>query len=135
MQGLLRAHRHPHMHTHRSRDDANSQTALRHEADGSKDIGERAWREKLNTKQVDTCTRCCWSGLSEWCVSQLNVLRQKGTDRAHTGQYDEFFEDGVYVCAGCDTPLYTSQMKWNCGCGWPGFWYADAGVRARYPCC
>lgn len=50
------------------------------------------------------------------------MLRLQQTDRAGTGQYDEFFEDGVYVCAGCETPLYSSQMKYACGCGWPGFW-------------
>jgi peptide-methionine (R)-S-oxide reductase len=50
------------------------------------------------------------------------VLRLQQTDRAGTGEYDEFFEEGLYVCAGCGTPLYTSQMKYACGCGWPGFW-------------
>ena len=54
--------------------------------------------------------------------AQYGVLRLQQTDRAGTGEYDEFFEDGIYVCAGCNTPLYTSQMKFACGCGWPGFW-------------
>ena len=51
------------------------------------------------------------------------MLRQKGTDRAHTGKYDAFYEPGgVYVCCGCGSPLYESRMKYDCGCGWPGFW-------------
>ncbi len=52
---------------------------------------------------------------------QFNVLRQKGTERPYTGEYDEFFEEGDYTCAACGALLFHSSAKYNSGCGWPAF--------------
>lgn len=53
---------------------------------------------------------------------QFNILRQKGTERPFTGEYDELFDEGTYYCAGCDAELFTSKTKYNSGCGWPAFY-------------
>ena len=55
------------------------------------------------------------------------VLRRKATEPGHAvkianGGFDDLEDEGTYVCAGCANPLFTSQMKFDCGCGWPGFW-------------
>ncbi|MDH4202124.1 MAG: peptide-methionine (R)-S-oxide reductase MsrB [Phycisphaerae bacterium] len=63
---------------------------------------ERQWKQKL-TRQ------------------QYYVLRQKGTERPFTGKYDHFFEEGVYKCAGCGAEIFSSDAKYNSGCGWPAF--------------
>jgi peptide-methionine (R)-S-oxide reductase len=49
------------------------------------------------------------------------VMRQKGTEPPFTGKYNLHFEKGIYTCKGCGTPLFTSEFKFNSGCGWPAF--------------
>mgnify|MGYP002622494891 FL=1 len=62
---------------------------------------------------------------SEWKKELTNeeyrILREKGTERPFTGKYDIHFEDGIYSCKGCGTILFTSENKFNSGCGWPSF--------------
>lgn len=53
---------------------------------------------------------------------QYKILRKAGTERAYTGPDWDTKDDGVYHCAGCDTPLYSSATKYESGTGWPSFW-------------
>ncbi len=52
---------------------------------------------------------------------QFSVMRKCGTERPFTGKYNDFWDKGVYVCAGCGTPLFRSDMKYEHGTGWPSF--------------
>lgn len=49
------------------------------------------------------------------------VLFEKGTEPPFSGKYNDFFEDGIYVCRVCETPLYESSAKFSGHCGWPSF--------------
>jgi len=53
--------------------------------------------------------------------AQYQVLREKGTEPAFTGKYWNHDEKGIYKCAGCGTPLFSSDKKFNSGSGWPSF--------------
>lgn len=65
----------------------------------------------------------------ELSPEQYAVLRQKGTERPFSGEYDHVFEPGTYHCAGCGAELFRSDAKYDSGCGWPAF-SAPAGEDA-----
>ena len=52
---------------------------------------------------------------------EKQVIEQKGTERAFTGEYTDKFEKGTYVCRKCNAPLYRSSDKFHSNCGWPSF--------------
>ncbi len=51
-----------------------------------------------------------------------HVLRERGTERAFTGQYHHCDEVGIYACVACSSPLFSSAHKFDSGTGWPSFW-------------
>lgn len=75
-----------------------------------------------------------------------HVLREEGTEYAFTSPLNGEKRRGVYACAGCDLPLFTSEMKYDSGTGWPSFWTTIPGafgtkkdfkifhVRTEYHC-
>jgi peptide-methionine (R)-S-oxide reductase len=59
---------------------------------------------------------------------QYNVLREEGTERPGSSPLNAEKRNGVFVCAGCDLPLFTSAMKYESGTGWPSFFTAIPGA-------
>ncbi|KAJ9520992.1 hypothetical protein QJQ45_022706 [Haematococcus lacustris] len=101
---------------------ATNQTSL------NKDTPESVWKTILSAEDVGA------SNVSSSChvvmritshhlpCSQYRILRNKGTEAPGSGTYNKFYDDGTYVCKGCGTPLYTSEQKFNSGCGWPAYY-------------
>lgn len=64
---------------------------------------------------------------------QYAVLRGKGTERAFSGKYYDHKEPGLYCCAACGNPLFSSTAKFESGTGWPSYWapVADDSLETR----
>ena len=75
------------------------------EKQNKNNLSEQEWKEKLTPEEY-------------------HILREKGTERPFTGEFDKFYEDGTYKCAGCGTELFSSSSKYDSGCGWPAFYEA-----------
>jgi peptide-methionine (R)-S-oxide reductase len=52
---------------------------------------------------------------------QEKVIVDKATEAPFTGEYDDFFEEGTFICRRCNAPLFSSRSKFEAGCGWPSF--------------
>lgn len=59
--------------------------------------------------------------LNELTPDEEAVIVRKGTEAPFSGEYDRFFESGTFVCRRCEQPLYSSEAKFDAGCGWPAF--------------
>ena len=68
---------------------------------------------------------------AEWLAKlgpeKYQILRQAGTERAFTGAYEKNKATGVYMCAGCGAPLFSSETKYESGSGWPSYTAPMAG--------
>lgn len=77
-------------------------------------ITQAEWRERLTPEQFD-------------------VLRREGTERPFTSPLNDEKRDGVFHCAGCDLPLFSSEAKYESGTGWPSFWEPLEGAMGTKP--
>ena len=58
---------------------------------------------------------------NELTPQERHVIEDKGTEYPFTGEYDDFYEAGTYICRRCNAPLYRSDDKFDAHCGWPAF--------------
>jgi peptide-methionine (R)-S-oxide reductase len=81
---------------------------------------------------------------NELTTEERSVIEDKGTERPYTGEYDDFYKEGTYICRRCNNPLFESRAKFDVGCGWPSFdehfegavkWLPDEdGIRTEIEC-
>jgi peptide-methionine (R)-S-oxide reductase len=96
---------------------------------------QKNWKEYLaEGADVALSTEELKRSEAEWKQSltpaQFDVLRREGTERPFTSPLNDEKRDGVFVCAGCSLPLFTSAMKFDSGTGWPSFFTTIAGAFA-----
>ena len=79
----------------------------------------------LALDEIDPSERLVRSD-EEWkkilSAEQYRILRQQGTERAFTGEYNNYKSEGTYHCAACGNPLFSSEHKYDSGTGWPSYW-------------
>ncbi|HZR46435.1 MAG TPA: peptide-methionine (R)-S-oxide reductase MsrB [Candidatus Manganitrophaceae bacterium] len=65
--------------------------------------------------------------------AQFHVAREKGTERAFTGEYYNSKEPGIYRCVCCGNELFSSENKYDSGSGWPSFWapLSEEGIKTE----
>ena len=59
---------------------------------------------------------------------EYRILREKGTELAHSGKLNLHFENGIYCCSGCNEKLFESHTKFDAHCGWPSF---DESIKGK----
>ena len=69
---------------------------------------------------------------SNLTTEEKHILKDKGTEAPFTGEYNEHYEAGIFICRACDNPLYESNTKFNSGCGWPSFDDEIEGAITHY---
>jgi peptide-methionine (R)-S-oxide reductase len=78
------------------------------------------------TEKVQAKTQKIEKSDPEWRAElspeQYHILREKGTERAFTGEYYKTKTPGMYICAGCGQELFESETKYDSGSGWPSFY-------------
>jgi peptide-methionine (R)-S-oxide reductase len=111
---------------------AHAQTAAKKGAVAVEDL-QKNWKTLLaDGAKVPSATEKLELPKDEWkkrlSPQQYSVLREEGTERAGTSALNNEKRPGVFVCAGCDLPLFTSAMKFESGTGWPSFFTTIPGA-------
>lgn len=58
---------------------------------------------------------------NELTPEQERVMVHRATEAPFSGEYDNFYDEGTFICRRCNSPLFSSKSKFNAGCGWPSF--------------
>ncbi len=91
-----------------------------------KDSGERIGPERVEKIMK---TEAEWR--AQLSPEQFDVTRQKGTERAFTGQYWDLHAKGIFRCVCCKNALFSSATKFDSGTGWPSFWQPIAKENVK----
>ncbi len=61
----------------------------------------------------------------------FNVMREKGTEKPYSSEYETLWDSGTYVCKGCNSELFSSNTKFDAGCGWPSFYQSIDKLKVK----
>jgi len=77
--------------------------------------------QNKKTKEVFEITKTKAEWKAQLSAAEYSVLREAGTERAFSSDYNTNKKTGIYVCKACETPLFKSENKYDSGSGWPSF--------------
>jgi peptide-methionine (R)-S-oxide reductase len=87
----------------------------------SKDIKQDNNNKKMNNIEFEFVkTEVEWK--QQLGDFSYHVMREKGTERPYTSEFETLWDSGTYVCKGCGAELFHSETKFDAGCGWPSFY-------------
>jgi peptide-methionine (R)-S-oxide reductase len=87
----------------------------------------------MDTNKYFTIRRTYGVSYNKLTPEEEKVIVHKGTEAPFIGEYDNFFEEGTFICKRCNAPLFSSKSKFDAGCGWPAFDDTLAGSVRRVP--
>ena len=87
----------------------------------------------MDTNKYFTIRRTHGVSYNKLTPEEEKVIVHKGTEAPFIGEYDNFFEEGTFICKRCNAPLFSSKSKFDAGCGWPAFDDTLAGSVRRVP--
>jgi peptide-methionine (R)-S-oxide reductase len=95
-------------------------------------VGSSLWQDPKSSKEktgkglkakgIEKVSKTDAEWKSQLSPEQYNVLRQKGTEYAFSSPLNDIHEQGVFECAACELPVFSSEQKFDSGTGWPSFW-------------
>jgi peptide-methionine (R)-S-oxide reductase len=87
-------------------------------------VGENKYFTMHHTKDVS---------YNKLTPEEEKIILHKGTEAPFIGEYDNFFQEGTFICKRCNAPLFSSKSKFDAGCGWAAFDDTLAGAVHRVP--
>jgi peptide-methionine (R)-S-oxide reductase len=95
-----------------------------------------ACTKRINTNnsainEADTLVKTEEEWKEQLTADEYAVLREKATEKPYMGEYDQFWDSGLYVCKACGNELFYSDTKFDAGCGWPSFYKSIDSTKVK----
>ncbi len=83
--------------------------------------GEADSRKYFRSVLIFGLNNYFFKNMNKLTAQEKRVIEERGTEAPFSGEYDNFYEDGTFVCRKCNAPLFGAKSKFDAGCGWPSF--------------
>lgn len=88
-------------------------------------------KSEESTSSIDKVEKTELEWKKELTPDEYAVIREKATEKPYTGEYDQFWDSGLYVCKACGNELFYSDTKFDAGCGWPSFFKSIDSTKIK----
>lgn len=88
-------------------------------------------KKEASTNSTNKVVKTDLEWKEELTPDEYAVIREKATEKPYTGEYDQFWDSGLYVCKACGNELFYSNTKFDAGCGWPSFFKSIDSTKIK----